>query len=249
MKESIRLVALGFFAVAMGAGLSARAANPATYVVTVTNGSSMPLSGVVVYTQHGQISKSRVGVAPSAGLVQLCQTGNAMTRLQELGMSRDVTFKGQTSGMIMPGESRTIEVTVADPLQQSIQFEAMYVKTKDACAVAGIGSHSLYALQQHVTSNVSGNDDILLSGAFTDPVIPMGRTYLDGQVCAGAMDAISCVRSLSVPVAMGTAKIRAFAGYLSSIPMLLENRYGAADALTLQLPTAGAVRYDVQLKH
>ena len=135
-----------------------------------------------------------------------------------------------------------------DPLKQSIHFEAMYAKTKDVCAVQGIGSHNLYALQQHVTANVTGNDQALLTGAFTDPVIPMGRNYLDQQVCAGQMDAISCVRSLSQP-AMAPAKIRAFAGYLPSLPMLLENKYGAADALTLQIPPSGAVRFDVQLKH
>lgn len=248
MKNCMKNLAIAAV-VAIGAvGNLALAAEPTTYILTVTNGSAMPLSPFAIYTQNGQISKANVGTAPTNGFIQLCQTGNPMTRVQELGMNSDVTFRTQTTSMLMPGESRSIEIQVQDPLNQSIQFETMYGKTKDVCALGAVGSHSLYALKQHVTANVVGKDDVVQTGAFSDPAIPAGRTYLDPQVCSGVPDAISCLRSLSMPTG-GNAKIRFFSGYLSSLTMLLETKYGASETLSLLFPTSGAVRFDLKLKH
>ena len=220
---------------------------PTNYTLTITNGSSMPISPVVVYSQNGQTAKSKVGTFASMGFVQLCQSGNAMARLQELNMMMGVTFKTQTSGPILPGESRTIEVEVKDPLQQSIQFETMYGKSKDVCAVASINGHSLYALKQHVTSSVIGRDSVVQTGVFSDPALPSGHTYLDPQVCSTIGDATTCLRNLSSPK-MNMGKIRFFSGYLPSVSMLLEARYGAEEVLNLAIPTSGSIQYEIKLK-
>lgn len=227
---------------------SAHAAMPTTYLLTVTNGSQMPLSPFAIYTENGQLPKAKIGSTATPAFIQLCQMGNAAARAQELGMDMDVTYKTYTTGLVMPGESRTIEVMVNDPLTQSIHFETMYGKTKDICGIAAISGHSLYALKQHVTSAVTGKDDVVLTGAFLDPALPMGQTYLDTNACAGAADATACIRSLAQPNRNG-GKIRFFAGYLSSLSMFLETKYGAEDALSLAIPASGAIRYEVKLKH
>jgi hypothetical protein len=147
----------------------------------------------------------------------------------------------------MPGDSQTIEIEVRGPLKQSIQFEAMYGKTKDICAVGMVNGHSLYALKQHVTSKVIGKDNVLQTGAFLDPAIPEGKTYLDANVCAGEMDAISCLRSLSAPNT-GAAKVRFASAYLSSVQMLLENKYGAPETQSLIIPSSGAVEFKLRIK-
>ncbi len=163
-------------------------------------------------------------------------------------MNSDVTFKAQTMGPLLPGESRMVEVEVRDPLQQSLQFEAMYGKTKDTCAVATIGSHRLYALKQHVTAAVLGKDNVVQTGAYLDPAIPMGQSYLDPQVCNGASDAVACLRSLALPNPK-PAKIRFSSGYLSSLSMLLETKYGPEEALGVMIPASGAVHFELKLKH
>lgn len=247
MRNRLKMTIAGI-GIAVAAATTTQAAAPTLYVLTVTNGGAMPLSPMAIYTVNGQTPKARVGIPATPGFVQLCQTGNPTTRIQELAMSPDVTFKTQTSGMLMPGESRAIEIEVQDPLQQSIQFETMYGKTKDICAVSGVGSHGLYALQQHVTSAVLGKDDVLQTGAFLDPALPMGRTYLDPQVCSMASDAVSCLRSLALENPR-QGKIRFFSGYLSSLTMLLESKYGTEQTLNLMIPSSGAVRFELRLKH
>ena len=245
MKQ-IKLLSFGLLLLtAIQAGA---ATMPVKYLLTITNGSVMPISPIAIYTANGQTAKTLVGMPPSAGFAQLCQSGNPSLRIQELNMDANVTFKTQTMGLVMPGESQTIEVEVQDPHLQSIHFETMYGKTKDICAVAQIGSHSLYALQQHVTSEVIGKDNVLQTGAFLDPALPAGHNYLDMSVCDGQVDAISCLRSLSA-VNTGTAKVRFFSYYLSSVQMLLENKYGAFEAQSLIIPSSGAVEFRLKLKH
>ena len=231
-------------------GLSAGAAPiaPTVYVMTVTNGSAMPLSPIVFYVQDGQAPKAQIGEAPSPGFTELCQMGNPKTRIQELGAKPDVTYKTETTSMLAPGESRTVEIEVRDPLLQSIQFETMYGKTKNLCGVAGVTSHGLYALKQHVTSSVIGKDNVLQTGAFLDPSLPVGQTYLDPQACGGIPDAVTCLRSLAL-TNPGPQKVHFFSGYLSSLTMLLETKYGASETLNLMIPTSGAIHFEVKLKH
>ncbi len=226
--------------------LSATAAQAsATFQVTLTNGSSMPLSPAALYVRDGGAADQQPGVAPTRGFIQLCQTGNPMERVNELRMNRSVHAVAQTMGLLMPGESRTVEIEVADPSKQSIHFETMYGKTKDVCAVGSAGSHALYALKSHVSDEYVGRDDALLTGAFLDPVLPAAHA---NYTCAQAASAIDCVRELSAASSF-MAKIRFFSGYLPSVVSFLEQKYGAADTLSLLFPAGGAVRFTVKLKH
>ncbi len=244
MQTSIQKTAL----IILSALTSLPAFAATTYSLTITNGGVMPISPSVTYVKNGQLPLTQVGQAPAPGFIQLCQTGNNMTRVQEVQMNMDVTAHAETMGLIMPGETRTVEIDVQDPLKQSLQFEAMYGKSKDACAVATFNSHSLYALKQHVTADIFAKDNVVQTGAFTVPALPAGRTYLDADVCAMQADAVSCLRSLSMPMMSG-AKVRFFSPYLSSVPMLLEVKYGAAAAQELNLTSSGAVQFDLKMKH
>lgn len=249
MKNQIKAKLLGLtLAIVAASQAQAAMSNPVTYLLTITNGGNMPVSPIAIYTENGQMNPIRAGEQPTPGFIQLCQTGNPSTRIQELGLDMGVTFKTQTMGLLMPGQSTTVEVKVNEPLKQTIHFETMYGKTKDICAVAQIGSHSLYALQQHATGEVSGKDNVLQTGAFLDPAIPAGKTYLDMSMCENEADAVSCLRSLSA-ANMGMPIVRFFSSYLSSVQMLLETKYGAAETQSLLIPSSGAVQYRLKLKH
>lgn len=227
---------------------TANAQTPVKYDLTITNGSLMPISPAVIYTKNGGGSATPVGTMPTTGFMQLCQTGNVATRLSELKMNSSVKFVTQTNAPIAPGETRAVEVEVLNPQQQSLHIETMYGKSKDACGIGSVNSHSLFALKQHVTAEIIENDDAVLTGAFVDPVLPPGMTYLDPSVCPAAMNAVSCLRELSAPNA-GNARVRFFAGYFPSLISALETKYGSTDVQTLLLPTSGAIQFKIKLKH
>ncbi len=229
-------------------GFGANAQALAKYELTVTNGSAMPLSPPVVYTKTGAEAAAQVGEAPTAGFSQVCQTGNATTRLNELHADSSVRFVTQFPGMIFPGETKVIEIEVIEPQNQSIHFEAMYGKSKNVCGISSINSHSLVALKQRVTSEVIQKDNTVLTGIFLDPALPAGKTFLDSGICANATDAISCLRELSV-ANREPAKIRFFQGYIPSVVMALETKFGATDTQTLLFPTSGAIQLKLKLKH
>lgn len=227
----------------------AGSAKAAPYLLTITNGGVMPLSPAVVYVRDGQAGLATVGTEPTPGFIQLCQTGNGSLRTQELMANPSVKSVATTAmGVIMPGESRTVELEVSSPLTQSVHFESMYGKTKDACALGAAGSHALYALEQHVSPEYLAKDDAVVTGAFQGPALPPGRTYLDMNVCSMSADAVACVRELSQPT-MGKAQIRVATPYLSTVQMLLETKYGAGQAQTLVVPSAGAVAFSLKLRH
>ena len=223
-------------------------AQSAKYELTITNGSLMPLSPALVYTKNGTESAAAVGSTPTAGFIQICQSGNTSTRTSELKSNSSVTFVTQSTGPIMPGESRVVEVDVANFQAQSIHLETMYGKTKDTCGVAAISSHSLVALKQHLISEVIIKDNTVLTDAFVDPTLPRGMTYLDPSICPAAMNAISCVRELAAANTK-KAQVRFFAGYSPSLIMALESKFGAADVQTLIFPTSGAIQLKLKLKH
>lgn len=218
------------------------------YIVTLTNGGAMPLSPAAIYVKNGQQGNAKIGQKPSVGFVQLCQTGNPSLRIQELGMDTDVKFVTQTMGLLMPGESRAVTIDVADPLQQSIQIETMYGKTKDTCAVGSVNSHSLYALKQHVSSEFLSKDNVVQTGAFLNAALPMGHSYLDTNICNSSKDAVSCLRELALPN-KGNNQIHFFSSYLPSLISLLEMKYGAQDVQTLIIPSSGALQIQTVLKH
>ncbi|MEQ1664000.1 MAG: hypothetical protein ABL927_01335 [Bdellovibrionales bacterium] len=237
-----------FFVFTILLSVSAKASSAIKYELTIYNATQMPLSPLVAYTIEGNESAAPIGSQPNTGFVQLCQAGNNTTRLNELKADRSVKFTTKTSAPILPGESQVIELEVANPNQQSIHFETMYGKTKDVCGVGSINSHSLVALRQHVTTEVIQKDNALLTGAFLSPVIPAGMSYPHDEFCTESMNAVSCLRELSLP-ATDNKRIKFFSGYLPSVINLLEMKYGAADLQTLLFLPSGAIQYKLKLKH
>ncbi|RYZ86906.1 MAG: hypothetical protein EOP06_13630, partial [Proteobacteria bacterium] len=179
MKTQISLA----MAVVAFLSVNASAQTARRYELTIVNGSQMPLSPSVIYVRPGSQTANPIGSDSSNGFVQLCQSGNAAARASELKMDPAVKAIAQTTAPIMPGASQTIEIEVMDPQQQSVHFETMYGKTKDVCGVSTFSTHSLTALKQHVTGEVAQTDNTVLTGAFVDPVIPAGMSYLDPKLC------------------------------------------------------------------
>jgi hypothetical protein len=245
-----RLFALGTLtaAIAISPAMEAKAEASTRYLVTFTNGATMPLSPGVIYVGERVANGATLGRAPSSGFIQLCQTGNPAGRLAELKADSSVRGVQQTSGPILPGDSLYVEVEVQDPRRQAIHFETMYGKSKDLCAVGSANSHGLYALQLHATQELVGKDDVLQTGAFLDPVRPGDSEYPDPDACGGAMNAVSCLREVALPNP-NPAKVRFFSAYSPSLLTYLETRFGAEDVSTLQLPSSGALRFQVRLKH
>jgi hypothetical protein len=236
------------FCLAISANAQAEAI--AKYELTIANGLQMPISPAAIYVKGGGESAAPVGSIPSTGFIQLCQTGNTMMRLRELKSDASVKFVTETTAPILPGESRSIEIQVMNPQQQSIHFETMYGKTKDVCGVVTLNSHSLVALKHHVTGEIIQKDNTILTGAFIDPVVPVGTTYpdVDDEFCPESMNAVSCLRELSLPKP-GQASVRFFAGYFPSLIGALEMKYGASEVQTLLFPASGAIQAKLKLKH
>lgn len=219
------------------------------YELTITNGSQMPLSPAVIYVKGDGLSAAPVGSIPPIGFSQLCQTGNRIARMNELKLDASVKFVTETTTPILPGESRSIEVQVMNPRQQSIHLETMYGKTKDVCGVVSLNSHSLVALKHHVSSEIIQNDHPVLTGGFKEPVIPTGMVYPDvDELCPSAKDAVSCLRELSLPN-RDQGKIRFFAGYFPSLINALEMKYGEFQVQSLLFPVSGAIQARLKLKH
>lgn len=222
------------------------AAPSVTYVIKITNGSSMPVSPAALYVTDGGHSAAELGKLATAGFVKLCQMGDAASRIAELKMNASVNSTLQVGGPLLPGQSTSVEVTVNDPKAQSLHFEAMYGKSKDVCAVASVGSHTLVGLKSHVATNSIVHDRPVVTGYFSDAKFDGG--YLGTSQCKSAKDAVSCLREISTP-ATSPSTIRAFNGYLSSVEMGLEEKFGADEALGIQIPPAGGIQIDVSLKH
>ncbi len=240
-KTITSLIAALLISVAATAGTQ-----PATYELTVTNGSQMPISPAVVYVKSGGESAAAIGTTATDGFIQLCQTGNTMNRQSELSALPEVTSTTVSNSLLLPGESQTFVVTVADPYTQSLQFEAMYGKTKDTCSIGSVNSHSLVALQLHVTPEIILRDAVLQAGAFLNPALPAMMTY--PNLCPSEMTAVACLRDLAL-ANMGVAKIRAFSAYLPSVVSALENRFGSDEVQSLIFADSGAVQLKLKLKH
>ncbi|MCB0361644.1 MAG: hypothetical protein KDD35_02935 [Bdellovibrionales bacterium] len=219
-----------------------------SYQLTITNGSKMPISPAAIYIVKGNSASAEVGVEASVGYIQLCQTGNPSTRLNELKANPLVQSTIQTAAPILPGKSITVEIEVKSPRYQSIHFEAMYGKTKDICGVGSFNSHSLVALKQHLTSEVIQRDSTLVTGAFSEPDLKGGIDYFNSGPCSSAIDALACLREISEP-ASNKGVIRFFSGYLPSLLNALEAKYGSTDVQGLIIPSSGAIQLKLKLKH
>lgn len=227
-------------------GTTAHAAT--TYQLIVTNGSNMPLSPSAIYVRTGAQSLAPVGATPKPGFTALCQMGDAGARVLEVENDSSVTFATKTNSMIQPGMSAMIEIVVKDPSTQSLHFETMYGKTKDTCGTLNVSSHQLLALKQHATPAYDLRDEAIVSGAFTDPMLPAGESYMDTEVCEDHASATDCLRALAQP-STAISTIRFAPPYLPSVLNLLEMKYGPQETSALNFPQSGAIRFNLKLKH
>jgi hypothetical protein len=227
---------------------AAPSAQPVKYVVALTNAGAMPFSPPIIYVRTGQSALSAVGTKATRGFIEVCQTGMTQTRVSELNSSAEVTSVQTLAGLLMPGETKTLEVEVKDVAQQSIQIETMYGKTKDVCALSSVGSHALYALKEHVTAETILKDDVVETGAFTRPSVTDGHPYPVEDACPQSKDAVTCLRDLSKPAA-NVSPIRFFSPYLPTVLASIEKKYGSEQTEQLGIPGAGALRVRVALKH
>ncbi len=225
--------------VASGATL----AHADVYKITITNGSAMGLSPGVLYSSANAEADSHLGAVTTAPFVKLCETGATADRAAELRKKMSTVTVMETGG-IAAGESKTFEVQVDGKNVNGIHFETMYGKTKDLCGVFSVNRHSLTALSSHIVSQVAGKDQVVLSGGFTEPTL---TPYSEAH-CESATKAVDCLRAMAAPI-MGMNTVRSFNGYLPSVIQFLEDHYGSAEALTLLVPTAGAIRFKAELKH
>lgn len=214
------------------------------YELTITNGSQMPISPAAIYVKNGEDGSIHIGQMPSAAFTQLCQTGDPSGRLNEASAESGTTFTTTVPGPILPGDSRTVTVTVQNPSLQSLHFEAMYGKSKDVCGVGTINSHTLYALAQHITPAYIGKDEVYDAGAFTAPMLPMDANLQ--KLCMNAADAVSCLRQLTMT--NPSPRVHFFTQYLPSLIGFLESRYGASKTQTLLIPDSGAIRFKLEVK-
>ena len=221
-------------------------ASPVTYRLTLTNAGQLHFSPPVVYVLNGQTPLSGVSKKATKGFVEICQMGATQTRVAELSGNRAVATTKVLPGLAA-GQSTQIEITVSNPMTQSIQIESMYGETKDVCAVASIGSHALYALKTQVTPEYLTKDDVVETGFFIRPSV-MNAGYATGNACPNSMDAVACLRELSVPAAMPST-IRFFAPYLPSVLAHIETRFGSEATEKLNLPSSGALRIKAEMIH
>lgn len=218
-------------------------AGPATFQLTVVNGSQTSLSAGVIYVSRAGKPLSGVGVPSTKGYIDICKSGNPTVRVQELTNHPDVSAVKRTAGGIAPGTAATFEIEVTDVNQQVIHYETMYGATKDVCGKITLGPPALHALFKNITPAVAGRDDALVTGAYETPLLPTS-----GKACAGQADALSCLRSLSLARASTTPKGEFFAPYSVGVLAFLEGKYGAAATRPLIFAPNGAIAYRLTLK-
>jgi hypothetical protein len=222
------------------------AANAAPmFDLTVTNTSAMPISGGVVYISSNQGGASEVGQAPTAGFITLCQTGNSTSKFNELSGDKNIKYAAQTPGPILPGKSITIAVPMPAAKTESLHFEAMYGKSKEACASISLPANAFNVAKEN--GSVIGRDEVVVAGAALAPEVPMMNSADYQHICEKAAGAVDCLRILA-DGQYGDMQIGYFPGYLPSVLNYLESLYGASDVKTLVIPSAGAVHYSLKMK-
>jgi len=213
--------------------------------LTLTNTSGMPISPGVIYLVKGQAQLKAPGAAGSHAFTQLCLTGNPSSRSIELQADPRVVPGSvvTTTGPILPGKSVSVDIKIWNPYFSSLQFEAMYGKTVDICAIGLVKGPELFMIQAGWSDRYEGRDTVVTSGAYTAPIKASPR-----QIC-DAPSAVACLRSLSNMIPPGqSAQVKAFQGYLPSVLQLIEDDYSAEEAQSLLIPTSGALQITVRRK-
>lgn len=214
-------------------------ASATTFKVTITNGSAMGLSPGVLYSTSSPESDREIGAVASEGFKGICNGGNATARSTELSQNQNVRANTVTEG-IAPGETKTFMVTLKSSTRETLHFETMYGRSKDICGVFDVGPGKLRKLAMNRRLVLSDRDDLVRTGAYVSPSLPLDT----GDICRD-ISATACLRSLS-PEANPVKGISFFRPYLPNVLSFLTERYGAEEVETLLIPTGGAIRFTIQ---
>ncbi|WP_394130199.1 spondin domain-containing protein [Shewanella maritima] len=121
-----------------------------TYEVTVTNlTANQPLSPVFVATHSADLSLWQAGMSASVALEKLAEGGDSA----DLAELDGLTSSANGTGVIMPGMSETISVTLDEEDVASLSLATMLVNTNDA--FAGVNAYNLTMLDVDETSMMS----------------------------------------------------------------------------------------------
>lgn len=219
------------------------------YEVTITNGGQMPLSPPLLYVAHEPAAGARIGELASPGFTQICLSGNLTLRQEELRKQSSVKSIVTGAGPVLPGSSQTFIVPVNRPGRESIYLESMYGLSKDTCASAQIGSHSLTALKVRASNQVTVRDNVVVSGAFLSSRLPTDP-YNRYDICAQQNQAVACLRELAGPETDNSRnKVRFASQLLPSVIHFLEEKYGTDQVQNLLIPQAGAAQITAKIIH
>lgn len=113
------------------ATMTASATQSATYKVTITNlTKGQPMTPPVVIAAHHGYQLFQLGEAASEGLRYLAEDGITDNLVTEISDNNKVKAHAVGSGLIMPGQSQTIEITTTPYARLSLV--SMLAKTNDA---------------------------------------------------------------------------------------------------------------------
>lgn len=214
-------------------------AQATTFKVTITNGSGMGLSPGVLYTTTTPGTDREIGALASEGFKGICNGGNAPARSVELSKDMKTRTNLVTEG-IAPGETKVFMVKVKSPYRETLHFETMYGRSKDICGVFDVSALKLRSAQRDRHLVLNGRDDVVRTGAYAVPKLPLDT----GDICREG-SATACLRSFS-PELTPAGGVAFFRPYLPSVLGFLTERFGADEVDSLLIPTGGAIHFTIQ---
>jgi hypothetical protein len=128
----------------------------ATYSITLMNSSSsQPLSPAAVVLHDTTYSAWEIGTAVTDGLEMLAEGGDPTDFLAEANVHTGVKMTAAGAGVVMPGMSDTVMVTVPKTSDLRVSVVTMLVNTNDA--YTGITSGTVGTLRAGETMTVYPN--------------------------------------------------------------------------------------------
>ena len=113
------------------ASMTASATQSATYKVTITNlTKGQPMTPPVVVAAHRGYQLFKLGEQASEGLRYLAEDGVTDNLVMQISDNSKVKAHAVGSGLIMPGQSQSIEITA--PSHARLSLVSMLAKTNDA---------------------------------------------------------------------------------------------------------------------
>jgi len=210
----------------------------AQFEITLTNGGAMPASRPIVWIARDRAGVPETGSDSTLGHRNVCESGNSDVLAEELRSNRRVRWVHQEPEPILPGQSITIRIPRVRMDVESVYIDFMYGRSRNVCG----GIFDLNLKQANFFGNpILGRDTVFQSGGYE-----LANSSLNPK-CAGAENAVSCLRSMSAVAEGDNAnQISLFTGYLPSVLNSIENVFGASATQGLQIPTSGAIQYKVK---